>query len=87
MASKRNGALYTGTTSDLIQRAAQHREGTFGGWSASHGTTLLVYYERQADMTHAILREKEIKKWRRKWKLELIERGNPEWRDLYDTLF
>ena len=82
MASKRNGTLYVGVTSNLLQRVAQHRLGTLGGFSAKYGTKTLVWFEPHGTMEHAILREKRIKKWNRAWKLRLIEEANPAWRDL-----
>jgi Predicted endonuclease containing a URI domain len=82
LASARNGTLYTGTTSNLMQRIARHREETFAGFTARHGVKTLVWFELHATMEHAILREKRIKKWNRAWKLRLIEEENPQWRDL-----
>jgi putative endonuclease len=82
--SKRNGTLYLGVTSDLVQRAYQHREGLIDGFSKKYGCRLLVWYERHEQMHTALAREKEIKKWRRAWKLALIEKDNPQWRDLYE---
>lgn len=82
MASARNGTLYTGVTSNLMQRIAQHRAGNLGGFSAEYGTKALVWFEPHATMDHAITREKRIKKWNRAWKLRLIEETNPAWRDL-----
>ena len=82
LASRRNGTLYAGVTSDLILRIAQHREGTFGGFTREHGVKRLVWFEQHATMEHAILREKRLKKWNRAWKLRLIEEHNPPWRDL-----
>jgi len=82
LASKRNGTLYTGVTSDLIGRIYQHREGVTPGFTSKHGVKRLVWFEQHATMDHAITREKQIKKWLRVWKLELIEEGNPRWRDL-----
>lgn len=82
LASRRNGTLYIGVTSNLMQRVAQHRAGTFGGFSAQHGVRLLVWFEQHATMETAIIREKQLKKWRRGWKLDLIEQSNPNWRDL-----
>jgi putative endonuclease len=82
LASRRNGTLYLGVTSNLMQRVAQHRAETFGGFTAEHGVKLLVWFEQHATMEHAIVREKQIKKWRRAWKLDLIERANPDWQDL-----
>lgn len=83
MASQRNGTLYVGVTSDLVGRVWQHREGTVPGFTKRHGVKTLVYYEAYDDIADAIAREKAIKKWRRKWKLRLIEAPNPDWRDLY----
>ena len=82
LASKRNGTLYTGVTSNLLARIHQHRDGMVRGFSSRYGVKLLVWFERHATMDAAITREKRIKKWNRAWKLELIEAGNPEWRDL-----
>jgi putative endonuclease len=82
LASRRNGTLYVGVTSNLVQRIAQHRDGTFGGFTADHDVKRLVWFEQHVTMEHAIGREKQIKKWRRGWKLDLIERTNPDWRDL-----
>ena len=82
LASRRNGTLYLGVTSNLIQRVAQHRIEAFGGFAAEHGVKLLVWFEQHATMEHAIIREKQIKKWRRAWKLDLIEQQNPDWQDL-----
>ena len=82
LANRRNGAIYTGVTSNLVQRIHQHREGTFDGFTRKHGIKLLVWFEQQGTMEHAIVREKRIKKWLRVWKIELIERDNLGWRDL-----
>jgi putative endonuclease len=82
LASGRNGTLYTGVTSNLIQRIHQHREGTFGGFTAKHTIHRLVWFEQHATMEHAITREKRLKKWERAWKLNLFEQENPTWRDL-----
>jgi putative endonuclease len=82
LASQRNGTLYTGVTSDLIARIYQHREGTFGGFTKEHGVHRLVWFEVHEMMESAFVREKRIKKWRRAWKLELIEKENPQWLDL-----
>jgi putative endonuclease len=86
LASKRNGTLYTGVTSELVQRIHQHREGTVPGFTSKHGVKRLVWFEQHATMEHAIVREKRIKKWNRVWKLELIERDNLSWRDLAEDL-
>ncbi|PZU54672.1 MAG: endonuclease [Brevundimonas sp.] len=82
MANGRNGTIYTGVTSDLFQRVWQHRTGVTPGFAQEHGCKALVWYEQHESMIEAIVREKAIKKWRRGWKLALIERGNPQWKDL-----
>ena len=86
LASKRNGTLYTGVTSDLIQRIYQHREGVLPGFTRKHGVKRLVWFEQHATMEQAITREKRIKKWLRRWKIELIEKDNLAWRDLAEDL-
>ena len=87
MASSPNGTLYTGVTSDLPLRVAQHKEGTFGGFTEKYGCKMLVWFERHDEIEPAIVREKQIKEWKRLWKLRLIEELNPDWNDLYDGLF
>ena len=87
MASGRNGTLYTGVTSLLPSRVQQHKLGTFDGFSKQYGCKTLVWYENHEIMLEAILREKRIKRWRREWKLALIEAENPRWRDLTEDLF
>src|SRR5438270_9190182 len=82
LASKRNGTLYVGVTSDATRRIAEHRAGTVEGFTKRYGVHRLVYAEFHETMLDAIQREKQIKKWRRDWKLDLIERANPDWRDL-----
>ena len=82
LASARNGTLYTGVTSNIMQRIGQHREGTFDGFTKRHDIKMLVWFEQHATMEHAIQREKRVKKWRRAWKMKLIEEQNPTWRDL-----
>lgn len=82
MVSKRNGTLYLGVTSNLLQRVAQHRTGALGGFTREYGVKTLAWFEQHSTMEHAIQREKRIKKWRRAWKLELIETENPTWRDI-----
>ncbi|MGN5375412.1 GIY-YIG nuclease family protein [Sphingomonas hankookensis] len=82
IASRRNGTIYTGVTSNLIQRLHQHRTGTFPGFTADHDCTRLVWFERHETMETAIQREKRIKKWNRDWKQNLVERANPHWSDL-----
>ena len=86
LASKRNGTLYTGVTSNLLARIQQHREGQVRGFTSKHGIELLVWFEQHPTMESAITREKRIKKWNRAWKMELIETGNPDWRDLAEDL-
>ncbi|MCL6697222.1 GIY-YIG nuclease family protein [Sphingomonas sp. NSE70-1] len=86
LASKRNGTLYTGVTSDLIARLYHHRNGTFDGFTKQYAVKSLVWFEQHATMESAILREKRIKKWNRRWKLGLIEQSNPDWLDLAEDL-
>jgi putative endonuclease len=83
MASRRNGTLYTGVTNDIVRRAWEHREGMYPGFTKKYGCTQLVWYEEHDDIRDAIQRKKNIKRYYRKWKLNLIEAANPEWRDLY----
>ncbi len=86
LASKRNGTLYTGVTSELWIRVANHKNDTFKGFTSKYQVKLLVWYEHHHVMETAIKREKGIKEWQRKWKLELIEKFNPDWRDLHDEI-
>lgn len=86
VASQRNGTLYVGVTSDLIKRVWEHKNNLIEGFTKRYGIHILVWYERHETMESAIAREKAIKEWKRRWKLEIIERGNPEWRDLYSDL-
>jgi putative endonuclease len=86
LASGRNGTLYVGVTSDPVQRIWQHKTDMIDGFSSRYGVKLLVYLEQHATMAAAILREKQIKKWRRAWKIELIQRDNPQWQDRYDEI-
>jgi len=86
LASKRNGTLYIGVTNDLIRRVYEHKNELIEGFTEKYGVHRLVYFEETSDIESAILREKRLKKWNRKWKLELIEKGNPNWEDLYDGL-
>ena len=83
LANKRNGTLYTGVTSNLVQRVWQHKNNVVEGFTERHGIHTLVWYEVHETMESAITREKSVKKWKRVWKLALIEKNNPEWRDLY----
>ena len=82
----RHGTLYIGVTSDLNHRMWQHRADEFEGFSKRYGLTVLVWYEMHDEMATAIVREKQIKKWNRGWKIELIEKMNPGWLDLYESL-
>jgi putative endonuclease len=86
MASRQNGTLYTGVTSNLSQRVYAHREGLLPGFTADHGCKMLVWYEHCERMDEAIAREKQIKAGNRKRKLALIEQFNPDWKDLYESL-
>ena len=86
LASRRKGTLYVGVTSALKQRVWRHRQGMGGGFTARYGVTRLVYYEMYDDMHTAIAREKQLKAWRRVWKIELIETKNPTWDDLYTKI-
>lgn len=86
LANARNGTLYIGVTSNLIKRVYEHRSKAAPGFTSRYGVTRLVHYEIFGDMEHAIGREKALKKWRRAWKLRLIEERNPKWRDLYPEI-
>ena len=85
MASARNGTLYVGVTGDLARRAYEHREGLTPGFTTTYGVNRLVWYEHFPTADEAITSEKRIKRWRRAWKLKLIETMNPQWLDLYET--
>jgi putative endonuclease len=86
LASRRNGTLYTGVTSNLIQRVWQHKNNLVEGFTKKYGVHTLVWFEPHQTMQSAIEREKGIKEWQRAWKLALIESVNPQWRDLYDDI-
>ena len=86
LASKRNGTLYIGVTSDLVKRMWQHRHDVIEAFAEKYSAHQLVYYELHSTMRDAIQREKQLKKWNRAWKIALIEKGNPEWRDLYPAI-
>jgi putative endonuclease len=86
LASKRNGTLYIGVTNDLVRRVWQHKNDITECFTKEYTVHDLVYYEDTTDVTSAIAREKQLKKWNREWKIELIERMNPEWKDLYDSV-
>ena len=86
--NKRNGTLYIGVTSDLINRITDHKNNKYpNSFTAKYKLNILVYYETHDTMESAINREKQIKKWNRQWKINLIIKDNPEWKDLYETLF
>jgi putative endonuclease len=87
MASGQHGTLYIGVTSDLLTRIAQHREGLIEGFTKRYGVKRLVGFERHDSIVAAIQREKSLKKYKREWKVNLIERENPKWADLYPALF
>jgi putative endonuclease len=87
LASKPYGTLYTGITSNLIQRVYQHKEGLVDGFTKKYNVHRLVFYEVHSDVNEAILREKRIKKWNRQWKINLIEQHNPQWLNLAIGLF
>ena len=86
LASQRNGTLYIGVTSDLIKRVWEHRQDFVEGFTKKYGVNDLVWYEQHENMLAAITREKALKEWKRAWKLELIEKLNPDWKDLYESL-
>lgn len=86
LASQRNGTLYIGVTSDLVKRVWEHKEGLAEGFSKEYGCHTLVYFEQHPEMSAAILREKQLKKWNRAWKIALIEKDNPTWRDLWPEI-
>ena len=86
LASRRNGTLYTGVTSDLLKRVWQHKEGFVDGFTKDYGVAMLVWFELHESAESAITREKQIKKWNRAWKLRLIEDKNPYWNDLFPSL-
>jgi putative endonuclease len=86
LASRRNGTLYIGHTDSISRRMLEHREGGIPGFTAKYGVKHLVYYEIFEGRNGAFVRERAMKKWRRLWKLELIERFNPSWRDLFEEL-
>jgi len=87
LASQRNGTLYVGVTSDLVKRIWEHKNDVSDGFTKKYNVHLLAYFEQCEDMTAAITSEKQIKKWNRVWKIELIESFNPEWRDLWADIF
>ncbi|WP_269433857.1 GIY-YIG nuclease family protein [Desulfosarcina widdelii] len=86
MASKRNGTLYIGVTSDLAKRVWEHKNDVVGGFTKRYKVHQLVWYEIHATMESAIRREKQLKNWKRNWKLDLIEKNNPTWKDFYNEI-
>ena len=86
LAGRRNGTFYVGVTSDLVKRVWEHKNDFVEGFTKRYGVHTLVWYERHETMESAIAREKAIKEWKRIWKLEMIERTNPDWKDLYQDL-
>ena len=86
LASHKDGTLYLGVTRDLVRRTYQHKTHMMPGFTSRYDVRRLVWFETYDDPTNAITREKEIKKWRRTWKIELIEKENPDWRDLYEQI-
>ena len=86
LASKRNGTLYIGVTAELPKRMYEHRNNLVKGFTQKYGVHMLVYYETHSDIGEAIQRESQMKAWKRAWKIELIEKDNPDWKDLYDTI-
>jgi len=85
LASKRKGTLYIGITNSLLRRVYEHKEGLIEGFTKKYKVKNLVYYEVHSNIYEAIKREKAMKKWLRKWKIEMIEKTNPEWKDLYSN--
>ncbi len=86
LSSKRDGTLYIGVTSDLVKRVWEHKNDLTEGFTKKYGLHNLVYFEMHGDMENAITREKQLKKWHRGWKIELIEKNNPTWRDLWSEI-
>jgi putative endonuclease len=86
LASQRNGTLYVGVTNDVVSRTAQHRDKCRERFTSKYNVHMLVWFEEYADIHNAIRREKQIKKWNRAWKLELIEKANPDWVDLFERV-
>jgi len=86
LASRRHGTLYIGVTSDLLKRIWQHKEGLVEGFTKKYGVRTLVWFEQTESIESAIVREKQIKKWNRAWKIQLIEANNPVWNDLYEQI-
>jgi putative endonuclease len=83
LASRRNGTLYVGMTDDLVRRIHEHRTGLRPGFTQAHGVKTLVWFEEHASRESAFARERQMKRWKRSWELDLVERRNPQWRDLW----
>jgi len=86
LASRKSGTLYIGVTNDLVRRAYDHKSNVIQGFTEKYGVHDLVYYESYTDVRDALTREKRLKKWKRQWKIDLIESVNPDWRDLYSQI-
>jgi putative endonuclease len=86
LASQKNGTLYAGVTNDLVRRVHEHRNGLVEGFTKRYGVHRLVWFESSESVEAAIHKEKQIKCWKREWKVQLIQKGNPDWRDLYESL-
>ncbi|MFC1809131.1 GIY-YIG nuclease family protein [Candidatus Omnitrophota bacterium] len=86
LASKKDGVLYIGVTSDLVKRVYEHKNGFISSFTKKYHVKKLVYFESTQDIESAIIREKQMKRWKRTWKVELIEKDNPKWKDLYEDI-
>ena len=86
LASKKHGTLYLGVTNDIVRRVHEHRTKSVEGFTKRYNVDKLVWFETYDDIAHAITREKELKKWRRDWKIRLVEEDNPNWTDLYPSI-
>ncbi len=86
LASRKNGTLYTGVTNNLMRRVFEHKKGFIKGFTQKYNVHRLVYFEETSDIQSALKREKQLKKWRRQWKIDLIEKDNPNWDDLYENV-
>lgn len=86
LASGKNGTLYIGVTSDLQKRVYEHRNNLIEGFTKKYNVHILVYFEQTNDIKEAVLREKQLKKWKRKWKIELIQKANRNWEDLFSAI-
>ena len=86
MASKKNGTLYIGITANLIKRVYEHKQGFVDGFTKKHDVKTLVYYEQFENIQDALYREKRLKTWQRQWKIDLIDKFNPSWSDLYESI-